>query len=79
MVHATCRAWQQREAGDRRMHSAFGELFRRKMATAPPFPSLPFPSLPFCEKGSDMTSQQTTTFGAAIATSAPLTPEQRAL
>jgi hypothetical protein len=30
MVHSTCRAWQQWEAGDRKMHPAFWELFRIK-------------------------------------------------
>ncbi len=29
-VHTTCRVWQQWEAGDRRMHPAFWELFRIK-------------------------------------------------
>lgn len=33
MVHTTCRTWQQWEAGDRRMHPAFWELFRIKSAT----------------------------------------------
>lgn len=27
LVHTTCRTWQQWEAGDRRMHPAFWELF----------------------------------------------------
>jgi len=27
IVHTTCRTWQQWEAGDRRMHPAFLELF----------------------------------------------------
>lgn len=27
LVHTTCRTWQQWEAGDRRMHQAFWELF----------------------------------------------------
>lgn len=27
LVHTTCRTWQQWEAGDRRMHPAFFELF----------------------------------------------------
>lgn len=31
-VHTTCRTWQQWEAGDRRMHPAFWELFRIKSA-----------------------------------------------
>lgn len=30
LVHSTCRVWQQWEAGDRRMHPAFWELFRIK-------------------------------------------------
>lgn len=30
LVHTTCRVWQQWEAGDRRMHPAFWELFRIK-------------------------------------------------
>lgn len=30
LVHTTCRTWQQWEAGDRRMHPAFFELFRIK-------------------------------------------------
>jgi len=30
VVHTTCRTWQQWEAGDRRMHPAFWELFARK-------------------------------------------------
>jgi len=30
MVHSTCRVWQQWEAGDRKMHPAFWELFRVK-------------------------------------------------
>jgi DNA-binding XRE family transcriptional regulator len=70
MVHTTCRAWQQWEAGDRRMHPAFWELFRRKIATAPPAPSA---------KGSDMPAQHATARRAAVATRAPLTPEQRVL
>lgn len=32
LVYSTCRAWQQWEAGDRRMHPAFWELFRLKSA-----------------------------------------------
>lgn len=32
LVHTTCRTWQQWEAGDRRMHPAFWELFRIKTA-----------------------------------------------
>lgn len=27
LVHTTCRVWQQREHGDRKMHPAFWELF----------------------------------------------------
>ncbi len=27
LVHTTCRTWQQWEAGDRKMHAAFWELF----------------------------------------------------
>lgn len=30
LVHTTCRTWQQWEAGDRRMHPAFWELFLLK-------------------------------------------------
>ena len=30
LVHTTCRVWQLWEAGDRRMHPAFWELFRIK-------------------------------------------------
>ena len=30
VVHTTCRVWQQWEAGDRRMHPAFWELFLLK-------------------------------------------------
>ena len=30
MVHTSCRTWQQWEAGDRKMHPAFWELFRIK-------------------------------------------------
>lgn len=30
LVHTTCRVWQQWEAGDRRMHPAFWELFSLK-------------------------------------------------
>jgi len=33
LVHATCRSWQQWEAGDRRMHPGLLELFRIKSAT----------------------------------------------
>lgn len=32
LVHVSCRTWQQWEAGDRRMHPAFWELFRIKIA-----------------------------------------------
>lgn len=32
LVHSKCRTWQQWEAGDRRMHLAFWELFRIKAA-----------------------------------------------
>lgn len=32
LVHSSCRSWQQWEAGDRRMHPAFFELFRIKAA-----------------------------------------------
>lgn len=31
VVHTTCRTWQQWEAGDRRMHPAFWELFLIKV------------------------------------------------
>lgn len=30
LVHVTCRAWQQWEAGDRRMSPALWELWQRK-------------------------------------------------
>lgn len=30
LVHTTCRTWQQWEAGDRKMHPAFWELFSLK-------------------------------------------------
>ena len=30
-LHTTCRVWQQWEAGDRRMHPAFWELFHLKV------------------------------------------------
>lgn len=33
LIHTTCRTWQQWEAGDRRMHPAFWELFRIKSST----------------------------------------------
>jgi len=32
LLHTTCRTWQQWEAGDRRMHPAFWELFLLKTA-----------------------------------------------
>ena len=32
LVHSTCRAWQQWEAGVRRMHPAFLELFQIKVS-----------------------------------------------
>ncbi len=32
LIHTSLRAWQQWEAGDRRMHPAFWELFRIKAA-----------------------------------------------
>ena len=35
LVHTTCRTWQQWEAGDRRMHPAFWELFRIKAMLRP--------------------------------------------
>lgn len=31
LLYTTCRVWQQWEAGDRRMHPAFWELFRIKV------------------------------------------------
>ncbi|MDD5330218.1 MAG: hypothetical protein PHX38_09450 [Sulfuricella sp.] len=31
LVFTTCRCWQQWEAGDRKMHPAFWELFRIKI------------------------------------------------
>lgn len=31
LVHTTCRVWQQWEAGDRRMHPAFWDLFKSKI------------------------------------------------
>jgi DNA-binding transcriptional regulator YiaG len=30
LLHTTCRTWQQWEAGERRMHPAFWELFHLK-------------------------------------------------
>lgn len=33
LVHGSLRAWQQWEAGDRRMHPGLWELFRLKIAT----------------------------------------------
>jgi hypothetical protein len=35
-ICTTCRSWQQWEAGDRRMHPAFWELFQRKSETVLP-------------------------------------------
>ena len=32
LLYTTCRVWQQWEAGDRRMHPAFWELFNLKSA-----------------------------------------------
>ena len=64
LVHAKCRAWQQWEAGDRRMHPAFWELFRNKVS--------------LIEKGPDMTTHQTSARREAPAVPAPLTPDQRA-
>lgn len=34
LLHTTCRTWQQWEAGDRKMHPAFWELFGLKALTA---------------------------------------------
>ncbi len=34
LLHTTCRTWQQWEAGDRRMHPAFWELFVIKRAAS---------------------------------------------
>lgn len=34
LVHASLRSWQQWEAGDRKMHPAFWELFTIKAAAA---------------------------------------------
>lgn len=31
LVHTSCRVWQQWEAGDRRMHPAFWDLFKIKI------------------------------------------------
>jgi len=31
LLHTTCRVWQQWEAGDRRMHPAFWQLFNIKL------------------------------------------------
>lgn len=39
VVHTTCRTWQQWEAGDRRMHPTFWELFLLKTGLTP----LPLP------------------------------------
>lgn len=33
LLYTTCRVWQQWEAGDRRMHPAFWELFKLKCST----------------------------------------------
>lgn len=33
LIHSGLRTWQQWESGDRRMHPAFWELFRIKIAT----------------------------------------------
>ena len=41
LVHSTCRSWQQWEAGDRRMHPAFWELFRIKSALIVRTPKAP--------------------------------------
>lgn len=30
LLHTTCRVWQQWEAGDRKMHPAFYDLFLRR-------------------------------------------------
>lgn len=35
LLHTTVRTWQQWEAGDRKMHPAFWELFRLKTAAKP--------------------------------------------
>lgn len=31
LLHTNCRTWQQWEAGDRRMHAAFWDLFQIKI------------------------------------------------
>jgi len=36
LLHTGCRTWQQWEAGDRRMHPAFWELFNIKVRSAGP-------------------------------------------
>lgn len=36
LIHASMRAWQQWESGDRQMHPAFFELFLIKSEPAPP-------------------------------------------
>jgi DNA-binding transcriptional regulator YiaG len=36
LVHTTCRVWQQWEAGDRKMHPAFWDLFSRRIARMVP-------------------------------------------
>lgn len=41
LVHSTCRAWQQWEAGDRRMHPAMWELFKIKTALIVRMPKTP--------------------------------------
>jgi len=47
VIHASLKAWQQWEAGDRRMHPAFWELFRKKtrasLPAAAPAPAAPEP------------------------------------
>jgi len=35
VVYSTCRAWQQWEAGDRRMHPGLWELFKLKVSSSP--------------------------------------------
>lgn len=45
VIHASLKAWQQWEAGDRRMHPAFWELFRKKTrASLPPVAPVPPPA-----------------------------------
>jgi DNA-binding transcriptional regulator YiaG len=36
LLHTVGRVWRQWESGERRMHPAFWELFRLKIARAPP-------------------------------------------